>query len=378
MYKKAANETLIGGIEERLNQRLGRGGGAPASQGGTAPIRSNEPVTQNQNVAPTTAQPGAEGTPTQRPFTINGPANASRNATALNMPQQNPNMAGDVPQGAPQQQQIDPLQEAAALDQAAQEAASIGNSPLANQYGNRANQIRKDVRAQTKAEADKEARQEKTLLAIHKTEKAAYDELEKEAKQAKTTSRARDTMIAQLGSGKLNPKNFRNLIANMFKGNPVLEGLVTTPEREVFKSAGISQFEGMKDIFGVRLSDADLAIAATKVMDVTKPIEANLAIAKFWAFSDKMKIQEANIAREVKKENDGFLPINWREQVHERMQERFGDEAVQVTEAAANEGGSRPLKIIEGKIAITTPEGKRKLIPQEQLKQALLAGGIPE
>ena len=393
VYKGSVKEAEIAakgaskaGIQERLQQNLGIGQNqgqqdqprdrswVPDMSGRTPPIRDAGNATS--------AQPGAEGTgsPTQPGFSPNGPAQAARNATALDQQMPSPNMAGSA-QGAPQAQapqQIDPERRALAFEQAAMESAADGDHPNAVQYANKAKQIRADMRAEKIAETKKEIKDKEIALEIHKSEKKAYDELASEGEQAKKTSRARQTMIDQLATGKLNPKNARNLFANMFKGSPLLEGLFTTPEREVFKSAGVTQFEGMKDIFGVRLSDADLAIASTKVMDPSKPVEANLAIAKYWDFADKMKIEEANIAREVKKENGGFLPINWRELVHDKMSERFGDEAEQVVKEAANEGGSKPLKIIDGKIAIVAPDGRRKLVPQKDLNKYLLAGGIPE
>jgi len=380
---KGANKA---GIQERLQQNLGIGQNqgqqdesrdrswVPDMSGRTPPIRDAGNATS--------AQPGAEGTgsPTQPGFSPNGPAQAARNATALDQQMPSPNMAGSA-QGTLQSQgsqQVDAERQALAYEQAAMESADDGDHPNAVQYANKAKQIRADIRAEKIAETKKEIKDKEIALEIHKSEKKAYDDLAAEGEQAKKTSRARQTMIDQLATGKLNPKNARNLFANMFKGSPLLEGLFTTPEREVFKSAGVTQFEGMKDIFGVRLSDADLAIASTKVMDPSKPVEANLAIAKYWDFADKMKIEEANIAREVKKENGGFLPINWRELVHDKMSERFGDEAEQVVKEAANEGGSKPLKIIDGKIAIVAPDGRRKLVPQEDLNKYLLAGGIPE
>lgn len=335
--------------------------------------------------------PGGQQQPqqTQPGFTPNAPSMAARNATApmmqnfMQQPQTGTEMPQQqmAPQGMQAQQPPTADEQLAIADQFRKRAAdyaAAGMKPQADVDLAEANAIENRVTADQKRQDKLRAENQKQLLDIHKLEAKKYDTLEAEGQQAKKTSRAREIMRAQLASGKLNPKNTKNLLANFFKGNPTLEGLLTTPEREVFKSAGITQFEGMKDIFGVRLSDADLAVASSKVMDPTKPVEANLAIADFWDFADKMKIEEAKIAREVKKDNGGFLPINWREQVDSKMQERFGDEAQRVVSNAANEGGTRPLKIVDGKVAIIAPDGRRKLIPQERLKEAMLAGGIPE
>lgn len=384
LVKSIGSQQNISTIESNLQNRLNKiRGGSNLSNMPNIPTSGNQndydieqqlPAQGNQ--APTIAQPGEEGTPTQRPFTVGGPQNASRNQIRLTP--QAPPMMLNAPQGSSQVSQMDPreqaLAEADAFDDAASAAAKDGNVALQRDYQAKADQRRKDIREGIKADRKEAQDDKKQVVKIHTLEKPAYDSLEKDSQQAKKTMRARKTMVDQLPH--LNNKNWKNLLANVFKDRPLLEGLFSTPEREIFKSAGITQFEGMKEVFGVRLSDADLAVAATKVMSPEKSPEANRAIAEFWDFSDKMKVEEANIAREIKKQNGGFLPIDWRERTHDIMQERFGDEAERITKAAANEGGSKPLKVVNGKVEIITPDGPRVWVPENQIKTALLNGGI--
>ncbi len=151
VFKKAANESVLSGIEQRLNQNLGR----------TPNIRPNEPVQRTTTTAveapSEVAQPG---------FSVSGPQRAAQNAMAVNQPrepipiEQQQIEGQPAPQQIPQQmqQQVNPELEAQAFEQAAQEAAMVGNSPVATQYANRANQIRKDVRA-AQVEEKKDARE---------------------------------------------------------------------------------------------------------------------------------------------------------------------------------------------------------------------------
>lgn len=166
VFKKAANQSTLAGIEERLSQNLGiaqptqveaprdRSWRDQAMSGMTPPIRD---ASQD-----TVAQPGAEGTgsPTQPGFSVSGPQNVARNSTALNQQAPNPNMAGGLPQVAPQATatpQVDPEREAAAYEKAAQEAARAGNHPVATQYANKAKEVRKEVRANKEARAKEDA-----------------------------------------------------------------------------------------------------------------------------------------------------------------------------------------------------------------------------
>jgi len=160
ILKQTANQSALQQIQENLSRNLGMSNPeqrdrswVPDMSGRTPTIRPNEPVNQ--------VQPGAEpqGTLTQPGFTPNAPAMAARNATALNQPQVIP-QGGNVPMGAPQatpmlqQRQIAPEKEIAAYEQAAQEAAAIHDKDALNFYQNKANQIRKSLRANEKLQRD--------------------------------------------------------------------------------------------------------------------------------------------------------------------------------------------------------------------------------
>lgn len=355
MLKQYNQQSLIAQIDSDLQNRLN----------------------PNQEYRPNSAQDAAQNATNLRFPTSEIPGIGMNAPPGTQMPEPEMNVPLET---APQNPVDDLRRKADAYRKAADQATKAQLSPQTVQnYRSQAEAFEADARAKEKLERQNLLADKKQLFDIHQSEKAEFKDLQKSAHNAKIKLQARDVMRSQLATGKLDPKSVRNIAANFFKGHPTLEGLFTTPEREVFKSAGITQFEGMKDVFGSKsFTDADLAVAATKIMDPSKPVAANLAIADFWDFSDKMKVEEAKIAQQVKKENGGYLPINWKEQVDERMQERFGDEVGEIVRNAATEAGTRPLKIIDGKVAMISKEGKRKLIPIEDMKSALLAEGLPE
>ena len=119
----------------------------------------------------------------------------------------------------------------------------------------------------------------------------------------------------------------------------------------------------MKNTFGTRLSDADLKLASNKVPDPSKSEEANKKIIEFWRFFDQMNIEKEKIAREVTKENGNFRPIDFEEQVQQRLDDRFGDEA----QKHVNE-------VNEADTISMMKDGVEYNIPKNVANQALLDG----
>jgi len=307
IFKKSADDATLSGIETRLRENLGVNPvDAPRDRSWRPEIAQQE----------TTAQPGAEGTgsPTQPGFSVNGPQNAARNPTALN--QQVPVANVGVPQGGtmPQaQQQVDPQREAAAYEQAALETAPH-NHPLAVQYANRAKEIRKDLRAKINADKDLDKVLRKELIDIHQSFDKEDKAINAAAKQATGQMHAFDTMRKDIASKKLTPTNFQNLVRKALE-NTRWKDFLLNPKQAEFQAASLESYEGMKEMFGGKITDADLRLASGKVPDLNKTDEANLAIIDFMEFKDKMKVAEAEIGDEIKRENGGYRPIDYTSQI---------------------------------------------------------------
>lgn len=177
-----------------------------------------------------------------------------------------------------------------------------------------------------KGEQDRRRLQRKEDVQFHKESAPYWKKITEGGDASKKRLRSFETMEKNLSSGKLNPKNFSNFMANLSKGS-IFEGLFSNPETEEFKAASFNIYEGMKDTFGTRLSDADLKLASNKVPDPSKSEAANKKIIDFWKFFDKANIEKEKIGREIIRENKGLRPIDLEDQIHQRMDEKFGDEA---------------------------------------------------
>lgn len=144
-------------------------------------------------------------------------------------------------------------------------------------------------------------------------------------------------------------------IANVFKGTGILgdkiaNAFLSGDEAKILGSIPYL-IEGWKDVFGVRLSDADLRVIQDKLPDIGKSEEANRAIVsimKKYAAMTKLKWQ---IGREIKKENKNLRPLGYRDMVEDRFQEQI-----------------KPVMMI--------PPGKTKAIPipAYQVSEAIKSG----
>lgn len=166
----------------------------------------------------------------------------------------------------------------------------------------------------------------KERLEIHKLTQDFSKKLNEDAESAKKRIRSFDVMEKALKSGKTDPRLFKNMLANAF-GGTYLEGLLRDPESEEFKAASFNVYEGLKNVFGTRLSDADLKLASTKVPDITKKPESNKKIIDFLKFADQMNVEKQKVADQIIKENRGYRPIDFEQQLRDRIDSKFGKEA---------------------------------------------------
>lgn len=351
VYKGAQKESQIKNLMD-MYQQAGLGGGANVA-GTTAPIHANEPMTS--------AQPESEGTgsPTQPGFSPSAPSRAASNATALNQPatgappmRQPAPMMQNAPQETPQPQQLTPRQEA-------QRLRALGGQMNAVQQGSgnaildEAKAIEKEAQAEKIADAKVNAIERKERLKIHESYAKADAEIDKGAKQSRGQIHAFDRMRKDIETGKLDPKNFTNLLRKSLE-NTRWKEFFLNPEQAEFQAAALESYEGMKDMFGVRLSDSDLELASGKVPSLDKSEQANLAVLDFLEFKARMKEAEAQIADEIKDENGGYRPIDYTSQIRKRMQEKYGQEAENITRRAAYDGEIGP------KFDIANPEHKAR------------------
>lgn len=145
---------------------------------------------------------------------------------------------------------------------------------------------------------------------------------------------------------KVKPSNISNWFKGFGKVGDKLADAFTTAAQGKFAAALPTLIEGWKDVFGVRLSDADLKIIQDKLPGLGKDAAANKAILDVIEKYAKPNLMRAEIANEIKKENKGFRPIDFTAQVEERLQKRL-----------------TPVPMI-------TPDGRAINVPPEEVEEA--------
>lgn len=189
-------------------------------------------------------------------------------------------------------------------------------------------------------------------LQFHKEGEKYDEELFKQAKIAKNQVETIGNIEKAVESGNVTPTSIANIFKGFGKiGDKISEALINKDQATLL--ASIPQLlEGWKEVFGVRLSDADLKLLQDKLPSIGKSPEANKAIVKVLKKYADMTLLRSTIAREIKEKNKGLRPLGYADQIEQRF-----DEMV------------KPVKIIN-------PANGREIdIPAYKVGDAIKAGG---
>lgn len=115
-------------------------------------------------------------------------------------------------------------------------------------------------------------------IRFHEESKEYANKIAQEAKTSKEKLNTINNIIKDVEEGHIKPKSLSNVFRFFGNtGNRIADALLTGKEANLL-SAVPEFLEGRKDLFGVRLSDADLKILQDKLPDISKSPQANLKI----------------------------------------------------------------------------------------------------
>ena len=186
--------------------------------------------------------------------------------------------------------------------------------------------------------------------AFHKESEKFDEEVNKAATSAKHQLAAIEDSRKALASGNVKPSSLANIFRGMgVAGDKISNALISSDEATI--QASIPAFlEGRKELFGVRLSDADLSLLQDKLPDMGKSREANTAIINLMQKASQASILKSEIAKQIKKNNGGLRPLGFRDMVDEVFDQKI-----------------KPVRMI-------SPAGYEVYIPTYQVQDALNAG----
>lgn len=181
-------------------------------------------------------------------------------------------------------------------------------------------QLEKREKAE-KREFDEKKIQRKEALDFHHESQKYDEELLDSYKRSINQIQALDNIDKAISSGKVKPSS----LANIFKGfgqigNKIADALLSGDEATILGSIPYL-IEGWKDIFGVRLSDADLRVIQDKLPNISKSPEANKSIMNIMRkYADMSKLRY-EIGSQIKKENKGIRPLGYQDQIEMKFME---------------------------------------------------------
>lgn len=174
---------------------------------------------------------------------------------------------------------------------------------------------------QAELDIEKTKADRKEELTFHK-ESAKFDEkLQEHYQSAVTQLDAIKDVEKALDTGNVSPFSAANLFSHFGPIGQVISDALINKDQAVLKASIPAFLEGRKELFGVRLSDADLKLLQDKLPDITKNEAANRAILELMKKYSQKAITKYQAAKEIKSETGGLRPINYAERVTSKAEE---------------------------------------------------------
>jgi hypothetical protein len=170
-----------------------------------------------------------------------------------------------------------------------------------------------------KTEKEGEERREKIKHEYHKESKDYDKELINKYKTAKREYSTIKDLEKRID--KVTPKSMANLLRGFGTVGDKLANAFLSKDQAAIQAAIPEFLEGKKEIFGVRLSDADLKIVQDKLVDIGKNPEANKTILRVMKKYAEQAMLRYRVATDIKKQNGGLRPLGFDDQVEERFEE---------------------------------------------------------
>lgn len=193
-------------------------------------------------------------------------------------------------------------------------------------------------------------------IRFHEESKEYSDKVRKEAKTAKERIETINPIIKDVKEGKIKPTSAANIFRYFGKtGEKIADAVLSGKEANLL--AAVPEFlEGRKDLFGVRLSDADLKLLQDKLPDIGKSPDANLTILNLMKKYAEKSILRSEAAENVLQEKgistrSGKLrPLNYENLVEKEFDKIESEE--------------------ENGVLMKLPDGREVPIQRSKIKEA--------
>lgn len=162
-------------------------------------------------------------------------------------------------------------------------------------------------------------------IEFHKESKKYDEELLNNSKIAKKTVDSIGDIEKSLKSGNVKPTSMANFFKVFGNVGKVISEAVINGNEAVILSSIPQLLEGWKEVFGVRLSDADLKVLQDKLPSIGKSEEANRSITSLLRKYAEKTILRYEIGSQIKKESKGLRPLGYEDQIETRYDDMTKD-----------------------------------------------------
>lgn len=184
----------------------------------------------------------------------------------------------------------------------------------------------KDVALREKRESIKHTTEEKNRLRkeeldFHKESQKYDEDLTEKTRRAKSQVETINDIEKAVKSGNVKPSSWTNIFRNFGDTGKSFANAIMNKDEATVLSSIPQLLEGWKQVFGVRLTDADLKVLQDKLPDIGKSADANKAILNVMRKYGKMTLLRSEIASDIKKKNKGLRPLGYSDQIEQRFDE---------------------------------------------------------
>jgi len=159
----------------------------------------------------------------------------------------------------------------------------------------------------------------KEKVRVHKESEAFDKQVLERGRIAKKTISSVKEAEKILAKGNVKPASAVNVLNLFGEVGKTLATAIQNKDQAAIKALMPEFLEGKKEVFGVRLSDADLKLLQDKSIDIGKSPEANRAILGLIKKYADQSILRSDIALEMSKKNGGYRPLGYERMVDEEF-----------------------------------------------------------
>jgi hypothetical protein len=157
------------------------------------------------------------------------------------------------------------------------------------------------------------------VLQFHKESEKFDTDLMHQGRIARKQKGTIKDIAKALQSGNIKTSSLANIFKGLGRVGDKFAEAMQNPDQAVLAASIPQLLEGWKDVFGVRLSDADLRVLQDKLPSIGKDVETNFAILGVLdKYADQAQLR-SDIAAQIKKDNNNLRPLGFASLVDEKF-----------------------------------------------------------